>query len=109
VVIRATKRHNSAMRALTTDLSREDERPYFLWDEDRSVSEFRSALAEADAPGRYRLVGKLMREARDTDVWRFVTPHEVWNDFASIQPYLGRRRAFWVYLLTGWQRDGFLA
>jgi hypothetical protein len=109
VVIRTTARHNLAMRALTTDLSREDERPYFLWDEDRSVSEFRRALAEADRSSRPRLIGKLMREARDTDVWRFVTPHEVWTEFASIQPHLGRRRAFWVYLLTGWHRDGFLA
>jgi hypothetical protein len=97
------------VRPLTTDLTREDERPYFLWDEDRSVGEFRQALAHADGPGRQRLIGKLMREARDTDVWRFVSPREVWADFPSIQPYLGRRRAFWVYLLTGWHRDGFLA
>lgn len=96
------------MRPLTTDLTREEERPYFLWDEDRSVAEFRRALAAADPRERHRLVGKLMREARDTDVWQFVSPDEVWTDFASIAPYLGRRRRFWTYLLEGWHRDGFV-
>jgi len=96
------------VRALTTDLSREDDRPYFLRDEDCSVSEFRRALAGAPPAERHRLIGKLMREARDPDVWRFVTPREVWTDFASIAPYLGRRRPFWVYLLTGWHHDGLL-
>jgi hypothetical protein len=109
VVIGTRARHDSSVRPLTTDLTRGDERPYFLWDEDRSVDEFRRALADADRPARLRLVGKLMREARDTDVWAFVTPQEVWTDFASIQAYLGRRRAFWVYLLSGWNRDGLLA
>lgn len=100
--------HNSLVRPLTTDLGRVDERPYFLWDEDTSVAEFRRALAAAPAPERIRLVGKLMREARDTDVWTFVTPREVWAEFPSIQRYLGRRRPFWTYLLHAWHRDGIV-
>jgi hypothetical protein len=58
------------MALLTTDLSREAERPYFLWDENRTVGEFRRALATADAAERRRLVGKLMREARDRTRFR---------------------------------------
>jgi hypothetical protein len=91
---------------LTTDLARTDERPYFLWDEDVSVAEFRQALAVAEPRDRARLIGKLMREARDTDVWSFVTPREVWAEFSSIRRYLGRRRPFWDYLLNAWHRDG---
>jgi hypothetical protein len=49
-----------------------------------------------------------MREARDEDVWKFVTPERVWQCFATIEPHLGRRRAFWRYLLEGWRRDGYL-
>ena len=108
VAIERGARHNLVVRPLTTDLSQESERPYFLWDEDTSIAEFRRALGGADARERRRLIGKLMREARDPDVWRFVNPHEVWADFAAIAPYLGRRRPFWVYLLTGWHRDGLL-
>jgi hypothetical protein len=109
MAIHRTAGHNSLVRPLTTDLSREDERPYFLWDEDCSVADFRRALSGAGTNERRRLIGKLMREARDTDVWAFVTPEEVWADFGAIQPYLGRRRSFWAYLLTGWHRDGLLA
>jgi hypothetical protein len=97
------------MEPLTTDLSNDRGRPYFLWDERRTTGEFRQALAAAAPPERYRLIGKLMREARDTDVWKFVTPVEAWTHFDAIRPYLGRRRAFWEYLLAGWQRDGLLA
>ena len=49
-----------------------------------------------------------MREARDTDVWSFISPAEVWANFAAIRPYLGRRRTFWEYLFNGWRRDGLL-
>jgi hypothetical protein len=96
------------MKPLTTDLSDDDARPYFLWDETRTTGEFRRAVATASTEERRQLIGKLMREARDTDVWRFVTPAEVWRDWEGIRPYLGRRRAFWDYLLTHWHRDGFL-
>jgi hypothetical protein len=96
------------MKPLTTDLSRDDARPYFLWDEERTTAEFRRALAAAGPLERHRLIGRLMRDARDTDVWRFVSPREVWTHFDGIRPYLGRRRAFWEYLLTSWHRDGIL-
>jgi hypothetical protein len=93
---------------LSTDLTDDDARPYFLWDEQRTVRELREALAAAE-PGEWsRLVGKLMREARDEDVWKFVTPEQVWQQLASLEPYLGRRRNFWHYLLEAWSRDGFL-
>jgi hypothetical protein len=36
------------MRALTTDMSRRDLRPYFLWDEDVSIGELHDVLAGVD-------------------------------------------------------------
>jgi hypothetical protein len=96
------------MATLSTDLTDGDARPYFLWDEQRTVRELREGLATSDAGEWSRLVGKVMREARDEDVWKFVTPEQVWQRFATIEPYLGRRRSFWRYLLEGWCRDGYL-
>lgn len=96
------------MTRLSTNLRDPDARPYFLWDEDTTVADFRSALASADADEWARLVGKLMREARDTDVWQFVSPRAVWERRAQLDRYLGRRRAFWQYLLEGWHNDGYL-
>ena len=109
---------------LDLDLRDPNARPYFLWDEPHAtVQTFREALARADAdekaflrrPGRRdavlraekaRLLGKLMREARDEDVWLFTTVAEVRALLPKVDRYLGRRRAFWRYLLEAWQRHG---
>ena len=77
--------------------------PYFLWDEPMSVAELRSRLADADPPERLRLLGKILREARDTDAWRFTTPAEVFSLWPQLQRHLGRRRAFWEFLLGRWR------
>lgn len=96
------------MRPLTTDLSQSDLRPYFLWDEELSIGEMKARLHGSDRRERLRLLAKLLREARDTDVWEFVTPAEVSAAFPHIRHRLGRRRAFWEFLLEGWREDGIL-
>jgi hypothetical protein len=98
-----------AMRPLTTDLSRGDCRPYFLWDEDVSIDELRAILAGTDGPERDRLLGKMLREARDLDVWRFVSPAEVARALPRLERRLGRRAGFWRFLIDGWRSDGLLA
>jgi hypothetical protein len=97
------------MLPLTAELDKEDRRPYFLWDEDISVREFRRRLAGGDPQERLRLLGKLMREARDTDVWLFISPLEAAEALPRLQRHLGRRRAFWEFLIEGWRRLGLLA
>jgi hypothetical protein len=96
------------MAPLSTNLKDPTARPYFLWDEDTTVAELHAAIGRAEPEEWARLVGKMMREARDTDVWCFVTPQAVWERRALLDRYLGRRRAFWQYLLEGWHRDGYL-
>ncbi len=49
------------MRSMTLDFSKIDCRPYFLWDEDLSISELRQRLHGADRFERLRLLGKLLR------------------------------------------------
>ncbi|HET7293402.1 MAG TPA: hypothetical protein VFM88_13335 [Vicinamibacteria bacterium] len=97
------------MRPLTLDLSREDRRPYFLWDEDVSVGELKKRLAGPDLYERRRLLGKLLREACDIDVWEFVTPAEVARELPAVRHRLGRRLRFWEFLIQGWERLGILA
>ncbi|HEX3762246.1 MAG TPA: hypothetical protein VHW23_26275 [Kofleriaceae bacterium] len=60
------------MRPLTTDMTLRDLRPYFLWDEDVSIGELQQILAGPDGFRRDQLLGKMLREARDIDVWQFV-------------------------------------
>ena len=96
------------MRPLTTDLDREDARPYFLWDEDLSIAELRRHLHGDDAYERHRLLAKMLREARDIDVWKFTTPEEVARALPQVAHRLGRRRGFWEFLIQGWRDDGIL-
>lgn len=93
---------------LSTQLDDPEAVPYFLWDDPMTVRELRARLVQASAPERARLLGKVLREARDTDVWRFTTPEDVVARWTELAPHLGRRRAFWDYLLGAWRRHGLL-
>jgi hypothetical protein len=94
--------HSTGVR-LSLDLDDPQAVPYFLWDAPMSVSELRSRLEKAGEPERLRLLGKILREARDPDVWRFTTPEEVDALWPRLEKHLGRRRAFWQFLLGRWQ------
>jgi hypothetical protein len=96
------------MRPLTTDMTRQDLRPYFLWDEDVSIGELQQILAGLDSPRRDELLGKMLREARDIDVWQFVRPVEVAGALERLRRPLGRRYAFWSFLIEGWRCHGLL-
>lgn len=93
---------------LSTDLERRDAIPYFLWDEPMSVVELKQRLATASPPEKVRLLGKILREARDTDVWRFTSVQEVVELWPELTRHLGRRRPFWEFLLDGWRKQGLL-
>jgi hypothetical protein len=96
------------MRPITVDLTQGHLRPYFLWDEDVSIDELRARLNGDDEPDRLRLMAKMLREARDTDVWRFITPRDVAQALPAMRRRLGRRFPFWEFLIDGWRRDGLL-
>jgi hypothetical protein len=93
---------------LELDLDDDNAIPYFLWDDPMTVRELREQLSSASPPERDRLLGKVLREARDPDVWRFTTPGEVAARFDALSKHLGRRRAFWKFLLSTWEKEGLL-
>ncbi|MBA3601198.1 MAG: hypothetical protein H0W45_08185 [Acidobacteria bacterium] len=93
---------------LSTDLEKASAVPYFLWDEPMTVAELKRRLASASDAEKTRLLAKLLREARDTDVWKFTTPREVWRRWNEIAPQLGRRREFWRFLFEFWEKEGLL-
>ena len=97
-----------ALRALTTDLAKQELRPYFLWDEDVSIAELHQILAGPDGPRRDQLLAKMLREARDLDVWHFVRPAEVARVIDRLRRRIGRRHAFWTFLIEGWRARGLL-
>lgn len=93
---------------LSTNLDDPQAIPYFLWSEPMTVAELHHRLSSASEAERLRLLALVLREARDTDVWRFVTPQRVAEQLDALAPRLGRRRPFWVYLIGEWRRMGLL-
>ena len=85
--------------APTTDLSRDEAKPYFLFWSDATVGELRAHLASADVEERAYWMGALLREANTRDVWLFVTAAEIRALWPSLLRYLGRSRSMWAYLL----------
>lgn len=60
----------------------------------------RTAVSES-----LRLLATVLREARDTDVWRFTTVDEVVALWPVLERHLGRRRRFWEFLLGKWKES----
>ncbi len=93
---------------LSTNLEEKSAIPYFLWDEPLTISELKKRLNSGSAEERTRMLGKILREARDTDVWKFTTPREVWRNWDKLSKHLGRRREFWRFLFEFWEKEGLL-
>jgi hypothetical protein len=73
-----------------------------------TVEELRQRIREGSQAERVRLIGKLLREARDSEAWLFTTPEFVAENWKAISLHLGRRRAFWTFLLRSWSNQGRL-
>ena len=93
---------------LSTDLRDPAAIAYFTWDDPLTVAEVQRRLREDPPAEQVRLLGKILREARDTDVWNFTTPEAVLARWDALAPHLGRRRAFWEWLLTLWRKQGLI-
>ena len=94
---------------LGTDMTDPEVVPYFTWDAPLTVRDIQRRLRSGPEAERVRLLGKILREARDTDVWAFTTPDFVLRNWEKLSPHLGRRRAFWEWLLQQWREEELLA
>ncbi len=81
-------------------------RPYFLWDCDLTLEDFRRGLEDPDAEVRAYLVGKLMRQAKPDDVFCFVSARTIRDLWPRLTPYLGVTREFWTWLFDAWETQG---
>jgi hypothetical protein len=94
--------------ALSANLADPRAIPCFLWDDPMTVMALRERLPTTSRPEAARLLGKILRETRETDVWLFTTPAEIARRWGDVAPHLGRRRPFWEFLLRRWREEGFL-
>jgi hypothetical protein len=83
-------------------------RPYFLWDVQMTLTDFKERLAGGELPVRAYLVGKVMRQAKPDDALQFVSPQEIADLWPLLEKYLGQTRAFWSWLLEEWEHRGVI-
>lgn len=79
--------------------------PYFAWDRKQTVEDIKMLLKQ-DGKDWIKTIAWIMREAAFDDVWEFITPKEVWSNFNQIEPFLGRKKRFWKYILGMWNELG---
>lgn len=92
----------------SVDLTHSDAVPYFMWDDPMTVAELRQRLATISDTERMILLGRILREARDSDVWHFTSPTEVAHRWNDLRRHAGRKREFWEWLLEQWRQAGLL-
>jgi hypothetical protein len=93
---------------LSHDISRDDVRPYFLWDTRMTGGELRARLREAGEEERLLWIGRILREARYPDVWAFLSVDDVASRWDRLRGRLGRKNAFWEFLITRWRGHGLI-
>lgn len=82
--------------------------PWFTWDAPIADDTLRQRLCHPEPAVRAQWQGLIMREARVPEVFDWIRLDEIVRDFEHIERHLGRRKAFWRWLLDGWRRDGLL-
>ena len=70
-------------------------RPYFLWWTDATIADLRRSLRDPDPQQRAYWMGALLREANTRDVWLYVTPDEIRDNWSNLIRHLGRSRPIW--------------
>jgi len=85
---------------------KDDEIPYFSWDRSLTAGAIKQSLRTLKAFEWSRLAAWIMREAAFADVWQFLKPKEVYENYRDLEPFLGRRKAFWKYIMSTWHELG---
>ena len=93
---------------LATDFTDGRAVPYFLWDEPLTLDELRRRLAGDDEDERVRLAAKVMREARFDEALDLIPVAEIVARHPRLRRNLGRRLAFWDFLITEWRSLGLI-
>lgn len=94
---------------LTTDLRDGSAVPYFLWDEPLTLDDLRRRMGGSDEDERLRLAAKVMREARFDEAVDLVPVAKMVADYPRLRRHLGRRLAFWDFLMAEWRFLGLVS
>lgn len=76
-------------------------RPYFLWDYNLNEDDVRRILARGSDVEKRWLTGRILTNARFTDIWKYLKPAQVATQFSNLRlrPELKKiwQRAFRIW------------
>ena len=83
--------------------------PYFNWDAAVTNAAVRGALSTGSENDKLFWISRIMREARYDDVWSYLSlRQDVLPRWETLRTRLGRRQAFWQFLIERWSQDGLV-
>lgn len=80
-----------------------------MWDYRLTVGQLKEILASGNDSQRIWLMAKIMRDARYTDVWKFMSLKDFLTHREHLMPKLGRHRGFWQFLYSRWIKYGIIS
>jgi hypothetical protein len=101
--------HYTVSVRLSIDITDGSAVPYFLWDEPLTIDELRRRLAGDDEDERLRLAAKVMREARFDEAVALLPVADIVARYPRLRRNLGRRLAFWDFLIAEWRSLGLVS
>lgn len=87
---------------MTFDMSQDDMIPYFMWDYGFTIREIKAVLSGSDEQEKLQMMGKILRDARYADVWKFFSLQEFLKYRERLVPFTGRMRGFWEFMHKKW-------
>lgn len=90
------------MKNMTFDMSQEHMIPYFMWDYGYTIREIKEILCGDDEQEKLQMMGKILRDARYADVWKFFSLREFLKYRERLVPFTGRMRGFWQFMYDKW-------
>lgn len=91
------------------DLSRLDAIPYFMWDYRYTVGKIKEMLAGENESQKIWLMAKILRDARYSDVWKFISLKDFLKYREQLMPRLGRQKQFWQFIYSHWIKYGIVS
>jgi hypothetical protein len=79
-------------------------RPYFFWDYDITDDEIRAILRDGESFDKAWVISRILEHARWDDIWRYLTPSDIRENFDGLHFRRDQDRELWAYALDRWAK-----
>jgi hypothetical protein len=79
-------------------------RLYFFWDYDLTDDDVQKILASDNEMEKVWVMSRILQSARWEDIWKYVTPDDIRQNFEKLQFRTPHLRDLWHYALTIWRQ-----